>query len=793
MIKTRLIIILSLLASGIFAQNLRANGDVLQQSPGDTTSIRLLNGLAFEFYKQNEFDSCRLYASKALNLSENLLASEKVINDPELLGRCKVFKAKSLANIAMGLINSNYLPALDTLQAAFSLMNEVGTKEGQADIYSAIAAVYDFHFQNDLALKNHLLSVELYRETGNVNKLAPELTDLAISQRYLGNYGDALENLIESLKISRQTNDSTTMVETLLAMGFVYLLVEKWDDALKSQNDALLIYENMNDSLGIATVHNDMGVTYMQSGDLNSALKHHQDALKIRLKSKEYYYTFASYTYIGDIYEELANYPEAIRNYEEGLKIAELTGLKASIIDGNISCGIAHFKITDYKEALKNFMTALDLSLETGDNGSESKASMYIAQIYLALHDPQKALLWLQKAEKAAPRSSFKFMSGIYESIAGSYLKLGDYKNAYRNLQLYSQVKDSFTVAENRVKITTLANRLEFENKQELQDEMYSKAMQIKQSEIKRQKIFRNFILFGMLVILAFAVIFYIRFIEKKKLNSILNDALANLKSTQTQLVHAEKMASLGELTAGIAHEIQNPLNFVNNFSEVSVDMVNELDQELEKGNLEEMKAIAGDLRQVLEKISLHGIRASNIVKGMLEHSRSSKGQKELTDINSLADEFLRLAYHRLKAKDNSFNGGFITEFDLSLPKIIVIQQDIGRVLLNLINNAFYAVSERAMRNEKDYKPNVTVVTKKLEGKIEIRVKDNGNGIPDDVIGKIFQPFFTTKPAGQGTGLGLSLSHDIIKAHGGKLKAETKEGEGTSFVISLPIIYNNDI
>jgi signal transduction histidine kinase/ligand-binding sensor domain-containing protein len=264
--------------------------------------------------------------------------------------------------------------------------------------------------------------------------------------------------------------------------------------------------------------------------------------------------------------------------------------------------------------------------------------------------------------------------------------------------------------------------------------------------------------------------------------------AYRELKSTQSQLIQAEKMASLGELTAGIAHEIQNPLNFVNNFSEVSSELVNEMKQELSAGSWQSATEIADDIKQNLEKINYHGKRAGDIVKGMLQHSRTSTGQKELTDINALADEYLRLAYHGLRAKDKSFNADFKTDFDPGLPKISVIPQDIGRVLLNLINNAFYAVFERNKKGESGYVPTVSITTKPTaNGQVLIAVKDNGNGIPEQIKDKIFQPFFTTKPTGQGTGLGLSLSYDIVKAHGGELKVETKEGDGTVFRINLPI------
>ena len=271
--------------------------------------------------------------------------------------------------------------------------------------------------------------------------------------------------------------------------------------------------------------------------------------------------------------------------------------------------------------------------------------------------------------------------------------------------------------------------------------------------------------------------------------------AYTELKDTQSQLIQAEKMASLGELTAGIAHEIQNPLNFVNNFSEVSTELLDEMKEELSKGNTEEAIALADDVKLNLEKISHHGKRADSIVKGMLQHSRTSTGLKEPTDINALADEFLRLAYHGLRAKDKSFNAKFESDFDESLSagkdgsgKINVIAQDMGRVILNLLTNAFYAVAEKKKTAGEDFMPTVTVSTKRLPGKVEIRVKDNGDGIPQRIMDKIFNPFFTTKPAGQGTGLGLSLCYEIVtKGHGGELHVETKEGEGTVFIIHLPI------
>jgi len=263
--------------------------------------------------------------------------------------------------------------------------------------------------------------------------------------------------------------------------------------------------------------------------------------------------------------------------------------------------------------------------------------------------------------------------------------------------------------------------------------------------------------------------------------------AYHELKTTQTQLIQSEKMASLGELTAGIAHEIQNPLNFVNNFSEVNTELINELEQEAEKGNIREIKAIAKDIKSNEQKINQHGKRADSIVKGMLQHSRTSSGQKEATDINALCDEYLRLAYHGFRAKDKSFNAKLETNLDNSIGKVNIVPQEIGRVVLNMINNALYAVTAKASVAGANYEPTITLTTANRNGKVEIKIKDNGTGIPQKLFDKIFQPFFTTKPTGQGTGLGLSLAYDTVKAHNGEIKVETKEGEGSEFIIQLPV------
>jgi len=390
--------------------------------------------------------------------------------------------------------------------------------------------------------------------------------------------------------------------------------------------------------------------------------------------------------------------------------------------------------------------------------------------------------------------NDLEFMRDNSGALANAYEQKGDFVNAYKYYKLFISYRDSMVNSQ----ISNQANLLQ-----------YNFALQKKQDQItlldQQQKQQRYFLIAAVLVIglIVLTVIILLRSNRQKQKNNMLlsrqkhiieqqrdetNKALSELKLTQTQLIQSEKMASLGELTAGIAHEIQNPLNFVNNFSEVNQEMLDELDEELNKGAIAEAKAIAADIRQNEEKINHHGKRADFIVKGMLQHSRTSTGEKQLTNINVLADEFFRLSYHGLRAKDKSFNSEMITHFDETLPKLNIAQQDIGRVLLNLFNNAFYAVNEKKKNSGPDYKPEVAVSTSIDKNNLIIKVKDNGNGIPDLIKDKIMQPFFTTKPTGEGTGLGLSLSYDIVvKGHGGTIIVDTKEGEYTEFTVSLRV------
>jgi signal transduction histidine kinase len=425
------------------------------------------------------------------------------------------------------------------------------------------------------------------------------------------------------------------------------------------------------------------------------------------------------------------------------------------------------------------------IDINHADNYLRSLVSSYWGMSFLFARQNNKdsSLFYANKALEAARITRLPAaLLQAYQCLSIANQLNNKLDSAFKYEQLSNKLNDS-------LKNARIASLTEYEKF------AFNEQLRLKKLDEEKTAYANKMTMLGLIAlltgILVVALILFRNNRQKHKANKVLETTLINLKSTQSQLIQSEKMASLGELTAGIAHEIQNPLNFVNNFAEVNSELIGEMKEELSKGNIEEAKTISKDIDENEKKIIFHGKRADAIVKGMLQHSRSSSGVKEPTNINALADEYLRLAYHGLRAKDKSFNATMKTDFDESIGRINIIPQDMGRVILNLITNAFYAapLPPEGGFPDPDYKhsPTVWVTTKNLGDKILISVKDNGPGIPKKILDKIFQPFFTTKPTGQGTGLGLSMSYDIVtKGHGGELKVETKEGEGTEFIIILP-------
>jgi two-component system, NtrC family, sensor kinase len=536
-----------------------------------------------------------------------------------------------------------------------------------------------------------------------------------------------------------------------------------------------------------------LGNIYSSLGDEANALLYFQKVLDANKRNGSSS-SSSLLNAIGERHRLMGNYPEAIKSYQEAIAVNK-DPYNIELNESNLAD--VYVRMDTLPLAFQYAFSSLKSAEKLKDVIGVTWIDGILARAYLKKNMADSALYYAKNGLNIATKNeSLEFMRDNSEALAKAYVQKNDYKNAYKYNNLFVSYKDSMTGAE----VTNKTNLLQFEFKKQKTEAQIALLNQQKES----QRYFLIGALILVFLIMIAAIVLFRNNRHKQKANVLLTKqkqeiqdqrdqtkkAMAELQDTQKQLIQSEKMASLGELTAGIAHEIQNPLNFVNNFSEVNKELIDELQNELKEGNVDEAVLISNDIKENEQKINHHGKRADAIVKGMLQHSRKSSGEKEPTDINALADEYLRLSYHGLRAKDKSFNADFKTHFDETIGKINVVPQEIGRVLLNLYNNAFYAISEKQnteMANgNRTYKPTVIVSTQKSDGHIEIKVSDNGNGIPQKVLDKIYQPFFTTKPTGQGTGLGLSLSYDIIKVHHGQIKVETTEGQGTQFSIVLP-------
>ncbi len=618
------------------------------------------------------------------------------------------------------------------------------------------------------------------------NKKIAEAFDLGVMGYqlvYLGRFGEALDCLLKASSIAEDprndigetwklNNYPTPGKSRLVALsminhmfGHLMMQTHNVDKQLFYLKEGRRIALEISNHFRIVVADMVLGSSYLTLNQPDSALYFAREAEQYATKASiKRYYGYIWFV-IGDVYLMKGDKSSALNYYHKSLHSAlQQQNLSTSVISYD---RLFHYHLTEGNKDSVLYYALQSLKSMPNIGAVTSTAAMEIN------------------------------MGTTYEQLAIGYTLTNRIDSAFKYQGLALTTKDSL----NRIKIKNLSDfqNLSFNEQLRLQH--------IEQEKTRYQNKIRTYaMLAGLAVFMLIASLLYRNNRNRHKANLILKaqkeelqSTLSELKSTQSQLIQSEKMASLGELTAGIAHEIQNPLNFVNNFSEVNTELIEEMKEELRTGNTEEALIIAKDIADNEQKINHHGKRADAIVKGMLQHSRSSNGVKEPTDINALADEYLRLAYHGMRAKDKNFNATIKTDFDASIGMINIIPQDIGRVLLNLITNAFYAVSEKAKISSQTpnplkgglvYEPIVIVSTEMRRSPlgdlgVHVSVSDNGPGIPKAVMDKIFQPFFTTKPTGQGTGLGLSLSYDIVKAHSGELKVETKEGEGTTFTITL--------
>lgn len=617
-------------------------------------------------------------------------------------------------------------PVFATAPKVDSLKLLLITEKDEAKRVAIFFSIFDYyrytHPDSSLTYIQQVLEIAEKEEDWHNTALARLFLCETFSM--LGNDPLALNYGFKALALFEELKDTMGICNTSTSIGNFYSGQRDFEKSLFYYHKALGLLKHYSDQSQVHYFWGGISGIYIQKNELDSALYYATKAYK---RDPEWTYGLRL---MASIYAKTGNTPKSYEFYRKATISAKKNHLKSDLIE--IYTGIAQ--------------------LNRNENNNDS-----------ALFYASKALAEIQEHSYPAGMLELTLMLGeIYE-------KKNEKDSALKYMKMSLEIKDELYNSE---KIRAFQN-ISFN------EELKLKELEANRVE-NRNMLMLYLLLGGMVVAIVIAIILL-------RINRKIEKANRELEITQTQLIQSEKMASLGELTAGIAHEIQNPLNFVTNFSEVSNELLDEMKIALENGNKNEALAITSEVKLNLERIKHHGIRAGAIVKGMLYHSRSSSGKKEPTNINALADEYLRLTYHGLKAKDKSFNASMNSDFDQSIGEINVMPQEIGRVLLNLLSNAFYAINEKKKLNIDGYLPAISVSTKNLGKNIEIKIIDNGIGIPQEVMDKIFQPFFTTKPSGEGTGLGLSLSYDIItKGHGGKLTVETKEGEGTRFIIILP-------
>ena len=651
-------------------------------------------------------------------------------------------------------------------------------------------------------------------------------SQLASNYCFKGDYDDAKAN-IQSLEKMVRPDDSSGIATIYGIYGMMYGVQAKYDSSIAFYQRAIPINKRLNKQKELTINYANIAIGYQQLANFPKALEYQQQSLGLAEKNQNRELQAKTLLNIGNTYTDIGDTLTAVPYYLKSLDIAVKNGLKIVELYVYTNLSSLYLSGNRWTEAYDYAIKAATLASATGDKGiqgaSLAKAASALADLTrfseaiilnkqaIALADSSKqpfnisqayqsfgSTLFLQKKYKEAIpyyEKCFRVLQGdpiydkgsadAYKDFSKCYEITGDFIKALSNYKIASEIADSISRKDNVRKVTELSMNYEFAKKQEILS-----AEKKRDDEVAKTK--QRALIIGLLGLFILAVVLFNGFRNKQKTNTLLTsqkhqteETLSELRATQSQLIQSEKMASLGELTAGIAHEIQNPLNFINNFSEVNTELIKEMTEEFKAGNQTDGFVIAEYIADNERKINHHGKRADAIVKGMLQHSRSGTGIKESTDINALASEYLRLAYLGLRAKEKDFTAEIKTDFDNAITNVNIIPQDIGRMLLNLYNNAFYTVNEKKKTAAEGYIPTISISTKQSANQVTITVSDNGNGIPQPIVDKIFQPFFTTKPTGQGTGLGLSLSYDIIKAHGGEIKVKTESGAGTEFTVTL--------
>lgn len=636
------------------------------------------------------------------------------------------------------------------------------SKNPDSIIYSSLHQAYSYYGETnrDSALYYVEKLVQLARRNNQKLEEAASLARRGYQYTGLGRLPEAFESLTEAIRI---------------AEGYRYR--RSWLIGIPAAPEHSRLYV-------LSLAHNMFGTLMSRTNNIETSVIHFKISKKLAEQIQDPLRIILATGNLAGAYKDLNNLDSAFLFSNEATQLSLRFNQKAYLGTYLVHLGDIYLKKGDKKAALHYYNEAVFYSKEQNNLAGLTRAYSKKTDYYLAEKEKDSSLHYALELF-----NSFNLLG----HTTNPDVNIGTvYKNLYSSYKLQGQLDSILKFSDLTIKAKDSINEARINSLSEFQNSSFREQIRLKNIEKERQEHanrIRFYILLGGIgLILLITFILFYNNREKTRTNRILTSTLKELRLTQAQLIQSEKMASLGELTAGIAHEIQNPLNFINNFSEVNKELMAELKEEIRKGNIEEVIAIATDIEENEEKINHHGNRADSIVKNMLQHSRKNTRHKELNDINALADEYLRLSYHGLRAKDKSFNANMKTDFDPSVGKLNIVGQEVSRVLLNLFNNAFYSVNEKRKHLNGQYDPLVIVSTKKEKGNIVITVTDNGVGIPEKTINKIYQPFFTTKPTGEGTGLGLSMSYEIIKkGHGGDLQVNSKEGEGAEFKIFLPV------
>ena len=645
----------------------------------------------------------------------------------------------------------------------------------------------------DEAEKYSQEATELAGKINDIKRKALALKSIGIANYYKGDYVNVVDDWTKSLDAFRSIEDKKGIANLLSNLGAVFEATGDTESAMQYYLESLKIAEENGDIKREATVLQNLGVLYSNMFDYETSEGYYTKALEIFRTNNISNQGIATISMnLSEVFLKSKDYTKAIEYANDSKTLFKAENHPSTPQAMLMLCEI-FIAQSKYDEALSEAQKAYQLAVANNNKPTTHKALNSIGTIYNAQNNPEAIKNFKEGIAIGEKLGKNIDLQTAYIGLQKAYRIAGRYKEALVAQDSVASITNFILNVEKDSKLSNLQLQFDLE-KREAKIEQLNAESELSALRLEKQRNSRNILfgLFSLFILGGFGAYTYYKNRELDRLvkerTHELSDTIENLKSTQSQLIHAEKMAALGELTAGIAHEIQNPLNFVNNFSEVSGELLVEVEEEMAEGNTEDVEEILGDLKQNLEKINHHGKRASQIVRGMLDHSRTGSTEKTPTDINQVCDEFLRLSYHGIRAKDKSFNSSFNTQFDENIGLIDVVSQDFGRVILNLINNAFYAVDKKKQSQEDNgYSPEVNLFTKDNGDTVEIRVEDNGGGMPKEVIEKVFQPFFTTKPTGEGTGLGLSLSYDIItKGHNGTIKVDSQEGAGTTFTIQLP-------